>query len=59
MSDFYIRLLSHIPGKNSNTTNYPKSSVKEIDPVHIGVFTCSVYFVSKGYIVHSSDINGI
>ena len=39
--------------------NSPDCSVYEVEPVNIGILTCSEYSVRKGAIVHSSSVNDI
>ena len=57
--DFYIIFLNHKPFPKSSIDNSPESSVNEVTPVSIGVFTCFVYSRRNGGTVHYSEANDI
>ena len=59
ISDFSILFTNHKPYPNSSIITSPESSVNALTPVHIVIFTCSVYSESNGDIVHSFKVNYI
>ena len=59
ISDFSILLPNYKPCPNYSITTSPEWSTNAVTPVHIGIFTCSVYYGRNGYTEHSSEVNDI
>ena len=59
ISDFPILFPNHKPLPNFSVTTSTESSVNTLTPIHIGIFSSSVYYGKNEDTVHSSKCNYI